>query len=113
MRLSDSLSLLYRRIATGLLLLMACVFVGCGHYGHGNVADLSDNVRSFCRLIEAMREEPYCRFSSGIYPAYGNYVAFDYEKKEIFVLTTSGCCTHTQTHGPSISRVTLWATAPA
>ena len=51
MGLSDSLFLLYRRIATGLLLLMAYVFVGCGHYGHGNVADLSDNVRSFCRLI--------------------------------------------------------------
>lgn len=174
MGLSDSLSLLYRRIATGLLLLMVFVFAGCGHSGHRKSADLSDNVRSFwgdssvallvnqpqngyqvsfisnkdliiahfeipksdvffmdvnfddheefmqsylgngwigyyCYdlingwsdaspgLIGAMQEEPYCSFSSGINAGYDNYVAFDYEKKEIFVLTTSGCCAHTDT----------------
>ena len=49
------------------------------------------------RLTEAIQEEPYCRFSSGMNRAYNNYVAFDYKKKEIFVLTTSGCCAHTDT----------------
>lgn len=48
-------------------------------------------------LTEAMQEEPFCLFSSGMNPAYKNYVAFDYEKKEIFVLTTNGCCAHTDT----------------
>lgn len=216
----DRMYLLYRA-ATGLLLLMACMFAGCGHSGHGKSADLSDNVRSFwgnsavvlqvsqpqngflvsfirnkdliiahfergdsissyCTLewlpdtlksyehaepgvytidldipiikvdtlggskipksdvffmdvnfdgheefmqsylgngwigyycydlingrndaypgvTGVMQEEPYCRFSSGINSGYYNYVAFDYDKKEIFVLTTSGCCAHTET----------------
>lgn len=48
-------------------------------------------------LIGAMQEEPYCSFSSGINAGYDNYVAFDYDKMEIFVLTTSGCCAHTET----------------
>lgn len=48
-------------------------------------------------LKSAMQEEPYCSFSSGVNPAYDNYVAFDYDKKEIFVLATSGCCMHTNT----------------
>lgn len=48
-------------------------------------------------LTESMLEEPYCLFSSSMNPAYNNYVAFDYEKKEIFVLSTSGCCAHTDT----------------
>ena len=48
-------------------------------------------------VICAMREEPFCRFVSAPLEHGGDYVAFNYEKKEIFILTTSGCCAYYNT----------------
>ena len=72
-------------------------YMGNGWLGY-NCYDLIKGRSNACPgLTETMQEEPYCRFSSGMNLAYDNYVAFDYEKKEIFVLTTYGCCAHTDT----------------
>lgn len=72
-------------------------YLGNGWIGY-NCYDLVKGWSEECPgLTGAMQEEPYCSFSSGINAGYDNYVAFDYEKKEIFVLTTSGCCAHTET----------------
>ncbi|MBQ9665292.1 MAG: hypothetical protein IJV33_02310 [Bacteroidaceae bacterium] len=65
-----------------------------GYYCYDLVQGWSDACPG---LIGAMQEEPYCSFSSGINSGYDNYVTFDYDKKEIYVLTTSGCCAHTDT----------------
>lgn len=65
-----------------------------GYYCYDLIKGWND---AYPGLTGAMQAEPYCLFSSGMNPAYGNYVAFDYDKKEIFVLNTSGCCMHTNT----------------
>ena len=72
-------------------------YIGNGWLGY-NCYDLINGKSDACPgLTGAIKEEPYCSFSSGLNPAYNNYVAFDYEKKEIYVLTTSGCCAYTDT----------------
>ena len=49
------------------------------------------------RLVKPLEEEPYNTFASADFELGGDYVAFDYDKKEIFILTTSGCCTYYNT----------------
>ena len=49
------------------------------------------------KLVKPLEEEPYSTFASADFELGGDYVAFDYEKKEIFILTTSGCCAYYNT----------------
>lgn len=49
------------------------------------------------RLVKPLEEEPYNTFASADFELGGDYVAFDYDKKEIFIFTTSGCCTYYNT----------------
>ena len=49
------------------------------------------------KLVKPLEEEPYKRFASGIEPEASDYTVFDYQKKEIFIYTTSGCCTYYNT----------------
>lgn len=48
-------------------------------------------------IVPAMKDAPYDSFSSGIEPMQSGYVAFDYQKKEIFIHQGSGCCAFTDT----------------
>lgn len=48
-------------------------------------------------IVPAMKDAPYDSFSSGIEPMQSGYVAFDYQKKEIFIHHGSGCCAFTDT----------------
>ncbi len=48
-------------------------------------------------IVPAMKDAPYNSFSTGIEPMQSGYVAFDYQKKEIFVHHGSGCCAFTDT----------------
>ena len=48
-------------------------------------------------IVPAMKDAPYDSFSSGIEPMQNGYVAFDYQKKEIFIHHGSGCCAFTDT----------------
>lgn len=49
------------------------------------------------KLVKPLEEEPYSMFASADFERGGDYVAFDYEKKEIFILTTSCCCIYYNT----------------
>lgn len=49
------------------------------------------------KQVKPLEEEPYSTFASADFELSGDYVAFDYEKKEIFILTTSGCCIYYNT----------------
>lgn len=49
------------------------------------------------KLIKFLEEEPYNMFASGAVTTIEDCVVFDYQKKEIFIYTTSGCCTYYNT----------------
>ena len=49
------------------------------------------------KLVKPLEEEPYNMFASGSIPEASDYTVFDYQKKEIFIYTTSGCCTYYNT----------------
>lgn len=72
-------------------------YLGNGWIGYNCYDLIKGRSDAYPGLTGAMQEEPYCRFSSGINAGYDNYVAFDYEKKEIYVLTSIGCCASTGT----------------
>lgn len=48
-------------------------------------------------VVPAMEQPPYDIFSTGIEPMQSGYVAFNHDKKEIFVHHGSGCCAFTDT----------------
>ena len=48
-------------------------------------------------VVPAMNKPPYDSFSTGVEPMQSGYVAFNHEKKEIFVHHGSGCCAFTDT----------------
>lgn len=49
------------------------------------------------KLVNPLEEEPYNMLASGIEHEASDYTVFDYQKKEIFIYTTSGCCTYYNT----------------
>lgn len=49
------------------------------------------------KWVIPLQEEPFNRLGSGREPEAGDYTVFDYQKKEIFIYTTSGCCTFYKT----------------
>ena len=49
------------------------------------------------KQVNPMEEEPFCRFASGAVTTIEDCVVFDHNKKEIFIYTTSGCCTYYNT----------------
>lgn len=49
------------------------------------------------KQVKPLEEEPYCRFASGAVTTIEDCVVFDHNKKEIFIYTTSGCCTYYNT----------------
>lgn len=49
------------------------------------------------KLVKPLEEEPFCLFASGAMPTIEDCVVFDHKKKEIFIYTTSGCCTYYNT----------------
>jgi hypothetical protein len=49
------------------------------------------------KLVKPLEEEPYNMFASGSIPEASDYTVFDYQKNEIFIYTTSGCCTYYNT----------------
>ena len=49
------------------------------------------------KLIKSLEEEPYNMFASGAVTTIEDCVVFDHQKKDIFIYTTSGCCTYYNT----------------
>ena len=49
------------------------------------------------KLVKSLEEEPYNMFASGAVTTIEDCVVFDHQKKDIFIYTTSGCCTYYNT----------------
>lgn len=49
------------------------------------------------KQVKPLEEEPYNMFASGAAATIEDCVVFDHQKKEIFIYTTSGCCTYYNT----------------
>lgn len=75
----------------------------CSLLGNGNLLyecyDIENEVVEGKKptQVKPLEEEPFCMFASGLELETADYTVFDYQKKEIFIYTTSGCCTYYNT----------------